>query len=47
MTNTIAIWIVIFVIGFFLLDHFYLQLDAGLIVARKLHDLIEFVAFWR
>jgi len=24
-----------------------LQLDAGLIVARKLRDLIDFVAFWR
>jgi len=47
MTNTIAIWIVILVIGFFLIDHFYLQLDAGLIVARKLRDLIDFVAFWR
>jgi len=23
MTNTIAIWIVILVIGFFLIDHFY------------------------
>jgi len=47
MTNPIAIWIVIFVIGFFLLDHFYLHLDAGLIIARKLRDLIEYVAFWR
>lgn len=47
MTNTLAIWIVALVAGFFLLDHFVLQLGAPLFLAHKGMDLIEYVAFWR
>ncbi len=47
MTNTLAIWIVAFIAGFFLLDHFVLHLGAPLFLARKGMDLLEYLAFWR
>jgi hypothetical protein len=47
MTNTIAIWLAIIIIGFFVLDHFVFHLDAITLVVRLLIDLIAKVAFWR
>mgnify|MGYP000432989227 CR=1 FL=1 len=47
MTNTIAIWLAILIVGFFVLDHFVLHLDAVSFVLRHLITLIGMVAFWR
>lgn len=47
MTNTIAIWLGLAIIGFFALDHFVLHLDAIEIVLRGILELIDKVAFWR
>lgn len=47
MTNIIAIWLAIIIIGFFLLDHFVLRLDASMFAARFLIDLIVKMAVWR
>ena len=47
MTNTLAIWLALLIIGFFVLDHFVLHLDAQSIALRGLLDLITKVAFWR
>jgi hypothetical protein len=47
MTNRIAIALALSIALFFAADHFWLHLDAGLIVARKILDLIDWVAFWR
>ncbi len=47
MTNTIAIWLAILIIGFFALDYFVLGWDSATIVLRYLIELISKVAFWR
>lgn len=47
MTNMISFWLVALILGFVALDYFYLGLDAPLFLARKLADLIEYIAFWR
>ena len=47
MTNTLTIWIVALIAGFFLVDHYILQLGAPLFLARKGMDLIDYLAFWR
>ncbi|MFZ1727001.1 MAG: hypothetical protein WBO29_03425 [Albidovulum sp.] len=47
MTNRIAIALALFIALFFVADHFWLHLDAGLNMARKILDLIDWVAFWR
>ncbi len=47
MTNTLTIWIVALIAGFFLVDHFILHLGAPLFLARKGMDLIDYLAFWR
>lgn len=47
MTNTLAIWLALLIVGFFALDHFVLHLDAATIVLRKIVDLIGILAFWR
>jgi hypothetical protein len=47
MTNSLAIGIILFLIGFFALDYFVLGLDAPLFLARKGIDLIQYLAFWR
>ncbi|MCB2095739.1 MAG: hypothetical protein H6901_00430 [Rhodobacteraceae bacterium] len=47
MTNRIAIALVLIIAAFFVADHFWLHLDAGAFLARKLLDLIDWVAFWR
>ncbi|MDH5453437.1 MAG: hypothetical protein OEY05_15350 [Paracoccaceae bacterium] len=47
MTNRIAIALVLLIALFFAVDHFWLHLDAALILARKTLELIDWVAFWR
>jgi hypothetical protein len=47
MTNTVAIWLGVLIVGFFLLDQFVLDLGAGLFLAKRGLDLIEYLAFWR
>ena len=47
MTNSIAIGLVLTIVGFFLLDHFVLHLDAATFLLRKLIALIDTLAFWR
>jgi hypothetical protein len=47
MTNAVALCLAILIIGFFVLDHFVLHLDAIAIVLRLLIEMIGKVAFWR
>lgn len=47
MTNTLAIWIVVIVVGFFALDHYVLHWDADIIVMRLVTDTVQEIAFWR
>ncbi|WP_458790409.1 hypothetical protein [Yoonia sp. MH D7] len=47
MTNTIAIWLGLLIIGFFTIDHFFLHLGAVEILMRGLLQLISKIAFWR
>ena len=47
MTNIIAIWLGIFIIGFFVLDHFVFHLDAMTLILRLLIETIAKIAFWR
>ncbi|MFQ6548277.1 hypothetical protein AADZ90_009985 [Aestuariibius sp. 2305UL40-4] len=47
MTNRIAIWLLLLIAGFFVLDHYVLQLDAAVYLGRRALDLIEWLAFWR
>ena len=47
MTNTIALWLGIFIVGFFALDYFVFQLDAVGVILRGILQLIAKMAFWR
>jgi hypothetical protein len=47
VTTKIAFILVGLILGFFLLDFFVLHLDAPLFLARKLLQLVEWLAFWR
>ncbi|MDJ0627241.1 MAG: hypothetical protein QNJ44_03185 [Rhodobacter sp.] len=47
MTNTLALWLAALILGFLALDYFLLGLDVPLFVARRLMELIEWLAFWR
>ncbi|KQI68621.1 glyceraldehyde-3-phosphate dehydrogenase [Loktanella sp. 3ANDIMAR09] len=47
MTNAVAVGILIAIAAFFALDHFVLQWDAPLFVARKFVELLQWLAFWR
>lgn len=47
MTNTIAIWLGLIIVGFLVLDHFVLHLDAIEVLMRSLLQLISKMAFWR
>jgi len=47
MTNQIAIGLALFIVGFFLLDHFVFHLDALTVVLRKIVSTINHMAFWR
>ena len=47
MTNKLAIWIGLIVIGLLILDQVLRDGDATIFLLRKLADLIEYLAFWR
>ena len=47
MTNQIAIGLAIFIVGFFVLDHFVWHLDALTFVMRKIVSMTNAMAFWR
>lgn len=47
MTNTIAAWLAVFIIGFLVLDHFVLQLGAVFHFMRGMVFLIDKAAIWR
>jgi len=47
MTNRLALWLVLLIVGFFVLDHYVFGLDAGVFLARKFIDLIEYLKIWR
>jgi len=47
MTNALAIGLLLFIAAFFGLDHFVLQWDAPIFLARRFYDLLQWVAFWR
>ncbi|SLN12152.1 hypothetical protein [Pseudooctadecabacter jejudonensis] len=47
MTTRLAIFLMAAIIGFFVLDHYVLHLDALVFLSRKGIDLIQTIAFWR
>lgn len=47
MTNIIAIWLGVIILGFLALDYFVLDWDSPLFLGRKLLELVEYLAFWR
>ncbi len=47
MTNAIAIFLGLLIIGFLALDHYVLHLDAVTFLFRKLISLIDILTFWR
>ena len=47
MTTQLAIIFAILIAGFFMLDHYVLHLNAGIFLAKKGVDLINYIAFWR
>ncbi|WP_199559107.1 hypothetical protein [Nioella nitratireducens] len=46
MTNTIAIWIVVLVLGVFAADFLYFGWDLPVLVGRQLLRLVDWVSFW-
>lgn len=47
MTNAIAIWLALAIVGFLLLDHFYLGWEVPVFVGRKLMEVIELLKIWQ
>ena len=47
MSNSVAIGLVLALAAFVALDHYVLQWDAPLFVARAFADLLHHLAFWR
>lgn len=47
MTNTISIGLGLLVIGFFALDHYLFDSQAGVFLGRKGIALLEYIAVWR
>ena len=47
MTNRLAVILLALIVGFFVLDHYVLGLDALIFLSRKFMDLIEYLAIWR
>lgn len=47
MTNTLALWLAALILGLIVLDYTVYDLQAGLFLARKGLDLIQYLAFWR
>lgn len=47
MTNTIAIWLAVLIVGFFALDYVVLGWDMPTFLMQQLIRLTEYIAFWR
>ncbi len=47
MTNSIAIFLVLLILGALGLDYIYNDWSGALFLARKMAQLIEWMAFWR
>ncbi len=47
MTTRIAIILFLLIAGFFALDHYVLHLNAGVFLAKKMIDLMNYIAIWR
>ena len=47
MTNSIAISLVLLILGALGLDFMYNDWNASLFLARKMAQMIEWMAFWR
>lgn len=47
MTNRLALFLALVIIGILAADLLYFGWDLHLFLGRKLADLIEYMAFWR
>ncbi len=47
MTNSIAIFLVLLILAGLGYDYIYNDWSASLFLARKMADMIEWMAFWR
>ena len=47
MTNTIAFWLAMLILGLLALDFFVFEWGSVLFLGRKFLGLVEYVAFWR
>jgi len=47
MTNFIAFWLGVVILGVLALDYFVFGWDAPLFLGRKFLEFTEYVAFWR
>ncbi|WP_415182586.1 hypothetical protein [Phaeovulum sp.] len=47
MTNKIALGIGLLIVAFFLIDFVFYGWNASLFIAKKIFDLVDYVAFWR
>ncbi|MBU2993474.1 hypothetical protein Q4555_00210 [Octadecabacter sp. 1_MG-2023] len=47
MTTKLSIILILLIVGFFVLDHYVLHLDAGVFLAKKGIELINYLAIWR
>ena len=47
MTNTVAVWLLALIAGFFLLDAFVLHQGFALQLARSFMQFVEWLSFWR
>ena len=47
MTNTIAIALLVLILGLFVADHLWLEWQLPLMAARMVDGLVEYLIFWR
>jgi hypothetical protein len=47
MSTKIALSLALLIAGFFVLDHFVLQMNAGVFLGKKLIELVNYLAIWR
>lgn len=47
MTTKLTIILALLIAGFFALDHYVLHLNAFVFLAKKLIDLMNYMAIWR
>ncbi|MFT6932422.1 MAG: hypothetical protein ACJAXT_001118 [Paracoccaceae bacterium] len=47
MTNTIAFWLGLTLVGVVAFDYFFLDYDLMIRIAQEFARLVEWVAFWR